>query len=180
MKLLGLSGSNIGSKTRVAMNNAIRMAGEIDADVNVSMIDLADYDIPYGDGRNYLDYKGDALHVAKLVMDADAILIGTPIFQASIPAILKNVFDLLPPDALRGKTIGIIVTAGTSKHFLMAEHQLKPILAFMKANIISSYVFIENKDYNPDKELVNPDILDRLNRLAKETIDTHKALYPTT
>ncbi len=176
MKLLGLSGSNVGAKTRVAMEEALRVAGEMEGKAHISMIDLSDYNLPYADGRNYNEYEEDALHVAKSIMDADVILIGTPTFQASIPAALKNVFDMLPPDAFRGKTIGIIVTAGTSKHYLMAEHQLKPILSYMKARIVPSYVFIEDKDYNAVKELANSEVLRRIGLLVQDTLNMHKAL----
>lgn len=50
-------------------------------------------------------------------------------FQASIPATLKNVFDLLPVNAFRDKVVSIIVTAGTPKYYMMVEQQLKPILS---------------------------------------------------
>jgi len=81
-------------------------------------------------------------------MEADALIIGTPIFQASIPATLKNIFDLLPVNAFRDKVVSMLVTAGSPKHYLIAEQQLKPILAYMKAHIVPTYVFIEEKDYN--------------------------------
>jgi FMN reductase len=61
-------------------------------------------------------------------MDADAIIIGTPIFQASIPAALKNVFDLLPTSAFLDKVVGVIATAGSSKHYLIPAQHLLPIL----------------------------------------------------
>jgi FMN reductase len=73
-----------------------------------------------------LDYEGDTAFVTKKIMEADAIVIGTPIFQASIPATLKNIFDLLPVNAFRDKVVSVLVTAGSSKHYLVPEQQLKP------------------------------------------------------
>lgn len=67
----------------------------------MTLIDLAEYDIQFSDGRDYWEYEGDTRYVARTVMEADAIIIGTPIFQASIPATLKNIFDLLPFSAFR-------------------------------------------------------------------------------
>ena len=58
--------------------------------------------------------------------------IGFPIFQASIPGSLKNVFDLLPVNAFHDKVIGLVATAGSSKHYLIPEMHLKPILSYMK------------------------------------------------
>src|SRR5690606_9742152 len=92
-----------------------------------------------------------------------------PIFQASIPATLKNIFDLLPERAFEDKVVSIIVTAGSSKHFLVAEQHLKPILTYMKAQLVQSYVFIEEKDFYR-KEIINDDILFRIDRLVEDTI----------
>lgn len=137
----------------------------------VVYLDLADYKIEFSDGRPYHEYDGDTKYVTETLMNADAIVIGTPIFQASIPAPLKNIFDLLPFDAFLNKVVSIIVTAGTSKHYLMAEHQLKPILSFMKATIVPSIVFIEEKDFT-ENHITNEEIIHRLNCLIDETVLT--------
>ncbi|RKQ35522.1 NADPH-dependent FMN reductase [Oceanobacillus halophilus] len=169
MKIVGLSGSNIGSKTRTAMNYVIKTITENYPDTEITLIDLAEHNVQFSDGRNYLEYEGDTKYVAQTMMDADAIIIGTPIFQASIPAALKNIFDLLPEKAFLDKVVSLIVTAGSSRHYLIAEQQLKPILAYMKAQIVQSYVFIEEKDFYR-KEITNDDVLFRINRLVEDTI----------
>lgn len=169
MKLIGLSGSPVGSKTRTAMNEAVKKVKEKYPDIETSILDLSDYNMQFSDGRNYLDYGGDTGHVTKELMEADAIIIGMPIFQASLPGALKNVFDLLPVDAFRDKTVSMLVTAGSPKHYLVADLQLKPILSYMKAQIVQTYVFIEEKDFH-QKEIINTDVLDRLDRLAEDTV----------
>ncbi|MDY0394503.1 NADPH-dependent FMN reductase [Virgibacillus halophilus] len=168
MKIVGLSGSNIGTKTRTAMNITMDTVKEKYPDAASVLLDLADYNIQFSDGRSYLDYEGDTKYVAQTVMEADALIIGTPIFQASIPATLKNVFDLLPVNAFQDKVVSMIITAGSPKHFLIAEQQLKPILAYMKAQIVQTYVFIEERDFYR-KEIVNDDVLLRLDRLVEDT-----------
>ncbi|WP_404452117.1 NAD(P)H-dependent oxidoreductase [Virgibacillus necropolis] len=169
MKIVGLSGSKVGSKTRTAMNYTVKSVTEKYPDVEVTLIDLAEYDVQFSDGRNYLDYEGDTGYVAKTIMEADAIIIGTPIFQASIPATLKNIFDLLPVNAFLDKVVSMLVTAGSPKHYLIAEQQLKPILGYMKAQIVQSYVFIEEKDFYR-KEITNDDVLFRIERLVEDTV----------
>ncbi|WP_033827903.1 NADPH-dependent FMN reductase [Bacillus andreraoultii] len=169
MKIVGLSGSKVGSKTRTAMNATMKELKEKYSEVELTLIDLAEYDVQFSDGRNYLEYEGDTKYVTETIMDADAIIIGTPIFQASIPATLKNIFDLLPERAFEGKVVSIIVTAGSSKHYLVAEQQLKPILSYMKAQVIQSYVFIEEKDFYR-KEIINDDVFFRIQRLVEDTV----------
>jgi FMN reductase len=169
MKIVGLSGSIVGTKTRTAMNYTLKAVTEKYPDAEVTLIDLAEYNVQFSDGRNYLEYEGDTRFVTQTIMEADSIIIGTPIFQASIPATLKNIFDLLPVNAFRDKIISMLVTAGTPKHYLIVEQQLKPILAYMKAQIVQAYVFIEEKDFQR-KEIVNDDVLFRIDRLVEDTI----------
>lgn len=170
MKIVLLSGSNVGSKTRTAMNYTLKVVEEQYPNDEVRLIDLADYTMQFSDGRDYRSYEGDTKYIAETIMEADAIIIGTPVFQASIPASLKNVFDLLPVNAFRDKILSMLVTAGSSKHYLIAEQQLKPILAYMKALIVQTYVFIEEKDFYR-QEIRNDDVLFRLERLVEDTID---------
>src|SRR5699024_3620537 len=112
-------------------------------------------------------------------MDSDVIFIGTPIFQASIPASLKNIFDLLPENSFEFKTVAMIITAGSEKDFLISEIQFKLILAYMKENIVPNYVFRLDADiiYN---QIINDDVEFRIDRLTEETIvlaETYKEIW---
>lgn len=169
MRIVVLSGSNVGSKTRTAMDYTIKELKENYPNNEVILIDLAEYAMQFSDGRDYREYEGDTKYVAETIMDADAIIIGTPIFQASIPATLKNIFDLLPEKAFRDKVVSMIVTAGSPKHYLIVEQQLKPILSYMKAQVVQTYLFIEEKDFYR-KEIINDDIIFRIQRLVEDTV----------
>ena len=92
MKIVGLSGSTVGSTTRTAMNYAMDAIRAYDPEIETQLIDLAELDVQFSDGRDYIEYRGDTRMVAEAIMGADAIIIGSPIFQASIPGSLKNVF----------------------------------------------------------------------------------------
>ncbi|GAA0430760.1 NAD(P)H-dependent oxidoreductase [Lentibacillus halophilus] len=169
MKVVGISGSIIGSKTRIAVKHILSTIDRRNEEIETEFIDLSAYQLVFSDGRDYRDYTGDTKEVLQKVMEADACIIGTPIFQASIPGTLKNLFDLLPGDAFQGKVAGIVATAGSGRHYLVPEHQLKPILSYMKAVIIPKYVFVEEKHYY-QKEIVDEDACNRLNRLADEMV----------
>lgn len=168
MKVVGLSGSTMGTTTRTAMNYAMEALRNYDPEIETRLIDLADYDVQFSDGRDFIEYSGDTREVAETLMGADAIIIGTPIFQASIPGSLKNVFDLLPVNAFQDKVISILVTAGSPKHYLVAEQQLRPILTYMKAQVVQSYVFIEAKDIYRG-EVTSDDVTMRIERLVEDT-----------
>ena len=169
MKIVALAGSIVGSKTKTAMVKVVEIFQQKYPAHEVILLDLADYTLSFSDGRNYFEYEGDTKFVTETIMAADGIVIGTPTFQASIPATLKNIFDILPVNAFRDKVVSTVVTAGTPKHYLMVEQQLKPILAYMKAHIVPTYVFIEEKDFLR-KEIINDDVLFRLERLVEDTV----------
>lgn len=169
MKLVAISGSNVGTKTRTVMEHVAQTVGAQDPDIETTLIDLAEVDMVFSDGRTYTEYTGDTGRVTRALMDADAIIIGTPIFQASIPAALKNIFDLLPVNAFRGKVVAMVATAGSAKHYLIPQQQLQPILTYMKAQVVQPYVFVEEKDLLRN-QLVNNDVIARLDRLVEDTL----------
>lgn len=169
MKITLLSSSTIGTKTRIAIEQLAKQMGDKYPGHEVNILDLKSLAFELSDGRNYLDYKGDTLTLTTSLMDSDVIIFGFPVFQASIPAALKNVFDLLPQNAFKGKTVGFITIAGSSKHFLVPELHLRPILNYMKANTLPNYVFIEDRDFHQGK-IVNEAILFRLENYADDII----------
>ncbi|MGG4178643.1 NADPH-dependent FMN reductase [Virgibacillus pantothenticus] len=169
MKIVGISGSRIGTKTKTAMGYTLHVLKENYSEVETKLIDLADYEILFSDGRHYLEYEGDTGEILQVIMEADALIIGTPIFQASIPASLKNIFDLLPVNALQDKVVSMVITAGSAKHYLIAEQQLKPILGYMKAQIVQTYVFMEEKDFY-NQQIINDDVVFRIERLVEDTV----------
>lgn len=172
MKIVCLAGSRFGSTTRVALEHAVKEISKKYPQHRTTLLDLADYEVEFSDGRDYTEYQGDTGHVARTIMESDAVIIGTPIFQASIPGTLKNIFDLLPYNAFEGKVVGIIALAGSARHFLVVEHQLKSILNYMKAHIVRQYVYIEDIDFDDQKEIVNEEIISRIRRLVGDTITT--------
>lgn len=174
MKIVAISGSIVGSKTKTAMGEVVQTIEKKYPEHDVTLLDLAGYDLVFSDGRNYFDYEGDTKYVTEQIMAADAIIFGTPVFQGSIPATLKNIFDLLPVNAFMDKVASIVMTAGSAKHYLVAEQQLKPILSYMKAQIVPTYVFLEEADVLR-KEITSDDVLFRIERLVEDTVATTEA-----
>lgn len=141
MNVLCLSSSLIGDATLNSLNNAIEIL-KYNYNANVKTIDFKKYNIDFCDGRDFNDYSYDTKYIINEIKKSDAIIISTPVYQASIPGVLKNLFDLMPKDLLKNKPVGIICIAGTPKHYLVIENQLKPILNFMNADVVDKYIFI--------------------------------------
>lgn len=170
MKLVGISGSIIGSKTSKAVHEVLQTAKAKDASIITELIDLKDYEVEFVSGKPFNEYNNDTQKVVTTILSADFLLIGTPIYQASIPGVLKNLFDHLPIDALKSKVTGIVTTGGTEKHFLVTEYQLRPIINYLKGVVPVGNVFVHNNDFSKDNEINSMDIKNRIDRLVEEMI----------
>lgn len=176
MKLLGISGTITGSKTRTVMKKLIEEVRNNHPEVEVEFLDLKDYDVQFCDGRDPATYTGDTKKVIDLVSSADFYVIGTPIFQGSFTGALKNLFDLVPPKVFRNKVMGFVATGGTYQHYLVIENQLKPIAGYFRAFVTPGSVYVHHDHFNSNNELVDENILERLTSLGEEVVLMHKAL----
>ncbi|WP_017729143.1 NADPH-dependent FMN reductase [Halalkalibacterium ligniniphilum] len=176
MKLVGISGTVVGSKTKVLVEKVIEEVTKYDPKIEVELLDLKEYDVQFCDGRDPSAYTGDTKEVIEKVLSADCFVIGTPIFQASLSGALKNLFDLLPVDALRKKVIGFIANGGTFQHYLVVENQLKPIVSYFRAYVAPSTVYAHESHFNHKNEISDQDVLNRIGQLAEEVVFMQKAL----
>lgn len=65
MRIIGISGSTVGSKTRIAVKQALYYIQKAYTEVDIELIDLKEYNIVFSDGRPYQDYTGDTDIVLK-------------------------------------------------------------------------------------------------------------------
>jgi FMN reductase len=85
----------------------------------------------------------EAVAAANLLLDqAEGVIIATPVYKAAYSGVLKTFLDLLPQDALQGKTILPIATGGSSAHLLALDYALKPVLCALGATHILRGVYV--------------------------------------
>lgn len=176
MKLLGISGTITGSKTKIVVQKVLEEVKLYHPEIEIELLDMKDYDVQFCDGRNASAYNEDTKKVIDIVSSADFYIIGTPIFQGSITGVLKNLFDLIDPQAFRNKVMGFVATGGTYQHYLVIENQLKPIAGYFRAFVAPSYVYAHNDHFNQQNELVDSEVVNRVENLAKEVTYMQKAL----
>ncbi|KAF3999621.1 NAD(P)H-dependent oxidoreductase [Glaciimonas immobilis] len=179
MKLLGLSGSPSVkprcSKTLIAIEMAMEFAGKFNPSVSTEIINLRDHDVQFCDGRNPEEYEGVTQEIIKKIQAADGLLVATPMYRGSYTGILKNIFDIIPNDALAGKPVGLIATAASDHHYLALEHELKPLLGFFHAFVLPGSVYINNDHYS-EKTLIDVGIIDRLRQLGEGVVRLYEHL----
>lgn len=169
MKLLGVSGG-LSRKTLIAIKKALDSAKRYDNTVETEAISLNEYDIQFCDARDPDKYEGDARLVIDKFVETDALLLGTPMYRGTYTGLLKNMFDLIPNDALLGKPVGMIATGGSDHHYLALEHEMKPLLGFFYVHVIPGSVYANNSHYS-ESDLVDEGILEQLDQLGRAIVN---------
>jgi FMN reductase len=96
------------------------------------------------------------------VADADAIIACTPVYKAGISGLFKSFVDVLDNDLLIAKPVLLAATAGSSRHALVVDEQMRPLFAYMRALTVPTSVFVASEDWG------DPDLSERIRRSATE------------
>jgi chromate reductase len=152
--ILGIAGS-----VRAGSHNAqlLRLAAEELPDgVELVVFDeLAE--IPAFD-QDLEDLSPDAVDRLKAaIADADAVLIATPEYNASIPGALKNALDWvsrpLAASPIRTKPVAVIGASTSAFGAVWAQRELKKVLGVMGARVLD----VELPVAKADRALAEPD-----------------------
>ncbi len=114
------------------------------------------------------DFDDPAIRRAReQVVAARFVVIATPIYKASFSGLLKTFLDLLPEDALRGKTVLALGTGGSPAHLLALDYALKPVLAALGARHILDAVYAADAQFTPHAlhgHVAHDDVVQRIAR----------------
>jgi len=167
LKILFVDGTIIGSKTGVVLNSVKHYIEQTGCGFDLELISLKDYNHEFVDGRPASDYNQDMQDLVKKFEEADGYILATPIFQGSIPGVLKNTFDMLHPKTMRYKPVSIVANGGTYRHHLVVENQLKPILDYFRCLVTPNYVYTHANHFDENNTIINEDVHNRLRELAR-------------
>ena len=71
----------------------------------------------------------------------------TPVFSASYSGLFKSFFDVLEEGSLDGKPVLLGATAGTARHSLVLEFAMRPLFAYLRADVVPTAVFAASEDF---------------------------------
>ena len=98
MKILLVDGTIIGTKTGVILEQVKDYIEEVNPEYTLEIIRLSNYEHQFVDGRPFENYNDDMKLLVSKFDQADGFIIASPIFQGSIPGVLKNTFDFFTPN----------------------------------------------------------------------------------
>ena len=114
---------------------------------STAVLDLGQLRLGFADGRPIDQLDDDTGQLVAEVSSADALVLATPIYRATLTGALKNALDLLPIEALQDKPVGIVSMGATLHHFLGAESHLRDILAWFGALTAPNGVYLSSADF---------------------------------
>jgi FMN reductase len=148
MRLLAIVGSvtppgRLLNATNWLLNNALAAHKGLDTE----LINLADKQIAFADGRPPEQYQDDTAATVHSVQASDGVIIASPVYRGSITGALKNLLDHLPVESLAAKPIGVVAMGATQHHFLGVDWHLRDILSWFGAIIVPTSVYLASADF---------------------------------
>jgi FMN reductase len=101
------------------------------------------------------------------IEEADALIVGAPIYKGSYSGLFKHLVDFIDPLALVGRPVALTATGGGRRHALAVEHQLRPLFGFFSALTLPTSLYASDEDFR-DGFLVDGAIIARIEQLATE------------
>ena len=134
--LLGGSPSDPSSTNRLLQHIGDKLALHGHRTIKLQVRDLPPRPLLHGDTDD------SAIRRALFaVAEAQAIVIGTPVYKAAYTGLLKAFIDLLPQNGLAGKVVLPVATGGSQSHMLALDYALRPVLQSTGARHVLTSIF---------------------------------------
>lgn len=162
-KIVGFAGSlSKPSRTRALVEAAVERAAArywLDSDV----LDLLTFVPSLGSAARLADLDRSARAAVDTMLEADALVLASPVYKGSYSGLFKHLFDLLDPLSLAGKPVLLGATGGGPRHALVIEHQLRPLLGFFEAQTLATGIYAADADF-ADGVVASAAAVERLDR----------------
>lgn len=82
-----------------------------------------------------------------ILRDADAIIAATPVFKAGASGLFSSFFQVLDNDLLIGTPVALAATAGSPRHALVIDDQLRGVFAYLRTVTTPTALFAAPDDW---------------------------------
>ncbi|WP_049928961.1 NADPH-dependent FMN reductase [Halopiger goleimassiliensis] len=173
--VLAVSGSlRDESYTRTALRYVLDAADERGAET--TLLDLREYDLPVYDPD--IEDQGDAAAATRLVREADAVALGTPVYHGSYSGALKNFHDYCGFDEYEDTTVGLLAAAGGGSYGSTLDH-LRITVRGVHGWVLPHQVGLRNAsskfEADPDaidgRRFRDPSLQERVEKLGRSLVE---------
>jgi FMN reductase len=169
------AGLSVPSSTRIladALGASTRRAlADVGQDADVHVIELRDLAHLITDNLLTGFPTGALADAVRRVVEADAVIAVTPVFAASYSGLFKSFVDVLDEGTLAGKPVLVAATAGTARHSLMLDFAMRPLFAYLRADVVPTGVFAASSDFGSGSGVTGGSLSTRIDRAAGELAD---------
>ena len=95
---------------------------------------------------------------------ADGVIAAAPVYKAGPSGLFTSFFHVLDNDLLIGKPAVLAATAGTARHALVVDDQMRPLFAYLRALPVPTSLFAAPEDWG------DPSLNQRIDRAAFELV----------
>lgn len=78
---------------------------------------------------------------------ADGAIVVAPVFTAGLSGLAKSFLDILDPEVLTGMPVLLGATGGSERHSLVLEYGMRPVLSYLRADVVPTGVFAASGDW---------------------------------
>jgi chromate reductase, NAD(P)H dehydrogenase (quinone) len=175
MKVLAISGS---LRRESHNTKLLRAASELlPPSAQLEIFDgLADVP-PYNEDEDVDQAPPAVQTLREAIASADAVLIATPEYNASIPGVLKNALDWasrpFPGNAFRGKPVAVIGASTSMFGAVWAQAELRKVLGAIGARVIDRDlpISLAEEAFDAQFELVDDEQHERLVEILDELLE---------
>ncbi len=96
--------------------------------------------------------------------EADGIIAAAPVYKAGASGLFTSFFQVLDNDLLIGKPVILAAAAGTARHALVTDDQMRSLFAFLRALPVPTSLFAAPEDWS------DPALARRVDRAASELV----------
>ena len=112
---------------------------------------------------------GALADAVRRVAAADAVIAVSPVYTGSYSGLFKMFFDVLEDGTLEGKPLLVAATAGTKRHSLVLDFAMRPLFAYLRADVAPTGVFAASSDFGSTG--AGGSLSQRIDRAAGELAD---------
>jgi FMN reductase len=96
--------------------------------------------------------------------EADGVVAATPVYKAGASGLFISFFQVLDNDLLIAKPVVLAATAGTARHALVVDEQLRSLFAYLRTTVVPTSLFAAPEDWS------DPALNKRIDRTALELV----------
>jgi FMN reductase len=162
------AGTSDPSSTRLladrAAERAVALAARHGHEVTVSVIELREIAADISTALVSQLVTPKLRQAITALGEADGIIAATPVYKAGPSGLFTSFFGVLDNDLLIAKPVVLVATAGTARHALVADDQMRPLFAYLRTMTAPTSLFAAPEDWG------DPALATRIDRAALELV----------